>query len=166
MTHCLLICSNLRDLCYPIDNARKKKLQNKRSKVVNLNMVKLKRTVSSDVTSEEASIFLGGNIHEICGNVGSLVEDEEFEYSSHENNESITVDVEASKLSDYQKAGRICESVYGIDLLDMLTKLLISNQFDPKEFALQALAYRIQSVVRGVHGIRYTNQNINTILSS
>ena len=120
-------------------------------------MVKLKRTISSDVTSEKPSIFISGNIHEISCNVGTIEEDEEVEYSSHDNNESINLSVEPSKLADYQKAGLICQSVYGIDILDMLTKLLISDQFDAKDFALQALAYRIQSVVRGVHGLRYIN---------
>ena len=120
-------------------------------------MVKLKRTISSDVSSEKPSIFISGTIHEISCNVGTIEEDEEVEYSSHDNNESINLSVEPSKLADYQKAGLICQSVYGIDILDMLTKLLISDQFDAKDFALQALAYRIQSVVRGVHGLRCIN---------
>ena len=117
-------------------------------------MVKLKRTVSSDINSENPSIFLSGNIHEIPCNISSLIEEEDINYCSQEYCETAQLNVEASKISDFQRAGQICESIYGIDLIDLLTKLLISEQFDPKDFALQALAYKIQLLVRGVHGIR------------
>ena len=43
-------------------------------------MVKLKRTVSSDINSENPSIFLSGNIHEIPCNISSLIEEEDINY--------------------------------------------------------------------------------------
>jgi hypothetical protein len=119
------------------------------------------KRVSSNLDSDAQSIIISGNLSEIPGNVEFLHSDsEEFDFiktdSKDERNDKLKniLNGPESTLEDYRKANRICDDLYGIDLLDILTKLLINDELDSKEFGIQAVAYKVQSLVRGPSGVR------------
>ena len=114
------------------------------------------RRVQSDLDSDAQSIILGGNLSEIPGCFDFDV-DEDFLDADWPDESSDKIDIREespSPFEDYLKAGRICEETYGIDLLDLFTKLVLSGQLNPEEFVIQALAYKIQTLVRGSVGVR------------
>ena len=118
---------------------------------------RLKR-VSSNIDSEVQSIVISGNLHEVPTSVESLDldDDEDFinlECSEEDKGKRLISDA-PSNLEDYQKANIICDELYGVNLLDFVTKLLISEELDAKDFVMQALAYKVQSLTRGSSGIR------------
>ena len=111
--------------------------------------------------SEAQSIILSGNLIEVPTCVGKVDSDEDEYLTSVNLNEESECDhiqrlmnEAPSKIEDYQKANLICDDLYGISLIDIVTKLLINEELDGKDFALQALAYKVQSLSRGASGIR------------
>ena len=104
------------------------------------------------------SVILGGNLSEIAGDVHFLdTEDDAFNdlCGSEDIQDKIKFE-EGSPctIEDYKQAGRKLEDLYGINLLDASTKLLLNGQLDAEEFAIQGLAYKLQTLLRGSRGIR------------
>ena len=120
---------------------------------------RLKR-VNSNIDSEVQSLVISGNLHEVPTSVESLDLDDDEDFISLECSEEDSdkgkrlISDAPSKLEDYQKANKICDELYGVNLLDFVTKLLISEELDAKDFVMQALAYKVQSLTRGSSGIR------------
>jgi hypothetical protein len=117
---------------------------------------RLKR-VRSDLDSDVQSVILGGNLSEIPGCFDFDDVDDDFLNVEWPDETSDKIDIREespSSLEDYLKAGRICEELYGIDVLDLFTKLVLKGHLDPEEFVVQALAYKIQVLVRGSVGVR------------
>ena len=119
------------------------------------------KKVRSNIDSEVQSVILSGNLQELPTCVENFESDEYEYYTSVDCNEENEIDnikrlmnEAPSNIDDYRKANMICDEIYGIDLLDIITKLLINEELNGKDFALQALAYKVQSLTRGVSGIR------------
>ena len=56
---------------------------------------------------------------------------------------------------EVKRADRILFDVFGLNLISVVIKLLLSGRLLPGEFVCQGLAYKCQSVVRGASGVRY-----------
>ena len=122
-------------------------------------MSKKLRRISSNIDSSDVqSIIISGNLWEIPGTVGFLDSDHEDEFGHLDSN-----DKEKQKqvengppcsFEDYQKANAICHDTYGVALLDILAKLLISDEIDVKDLSVQAVVYKVQSLLRGASGVR------------
>ena len=120
---------------------------------------KIKR-VGSNIDTDAQSIILSGNLSEIPRNVDFFDSEGEEDFEAidiiDESRENVKklVDEPTSTFEDYQRANQICGELYGIDLLDLVTKLVLNEQLDAKDFVVQSLAYKVQSLVRGSTGIR------------
>ena len=120
-------------------------------------MSQMIRRVSSNIGNDAQSIVIGGNLTQIPGIVNFLdSDDEEDEFAPHEEEEKKQTDENGPPcdIADYVKANNICQDNFGIPLLDILTKLLISGEVDVNDFGLQSVAYKVQSLVRGPSGVR------------
>ena len=124
-------------------------------------MSKKIRRISSNISSSDVkSIIISGNLREIPGTVGFLDsdhEDEEEYVHLDSNDEEKPKQVEngpPSSFEDYQKANAICHDTYGVALLDILAKLLISDEIDVKDLSVQAVVYKVQSLLCGASGVR------------
>ena len=118
------------------------------------------RRVRSNAESDVKSFIITGNLYEVPTDIESL--DLEEDHDSIEFNENVQIDdaricvnSEPCTLEEYNKANRLCEDVYGINLIEIVTKLLLNNDLDVKEFVIQGLAYKAQSLTRGTSGVRY-----------
>ena len=120
-------------------------------------MSKRLKKVRSNVESDGRSLIISGNQHEVPTPIDSLDLDRDlidFECSEVSDDTKVVVDDVQCKLEDYQKANRLCDEVYGVNLLEIFTKLLISEDLDVKDFVVQSLAYKVQSLTRGSSGVR------------
>ena len=117
---------------------------------------RLKR-VQSDLDSDAQSIILGGNLNEIPGCFDFEDVDKDFldlEWPEETIDKVDFSEESPSTFEDYLKAGRCLEELYGIDLLDLFIKFVLNGQLNPESFCVQALAYQIQTLVRGSVGVR------------
>ena len=124
-----------------------------------LTMSKRLKKVRSNVESDGISLIISGNLHEVPTPLESIDFDEDsdlinFECSEVSDDTKVLVDDVQCTLEDYQKANRRCDEVYGVNLLEIFTKLLISEDLDVKDFVVQSLAYKVQSLTRGPSGVR------------
>ena len=124
-----------------------------------LAMSKRLKKVRSNVESDGISLIISGNLHEVPTPLESIDFDEDsdlidFECSEVSDDTKVLVDDVQCTLEDYQKANRRCDEVYGVNLLEIFTKLLISEDLDVKDFVVQSLAYKVQSLTRGPSGVR------------
>ena len=124
-----------------------------------LAMSKRLKKVCSNVESDGISLIISGNLHEVPTPLESIDFDEDsdlidFECSEVSDDTKVLVDDVQCTLEDYQKANRRCDEVYGVNLLEIFTKLLISEDLDVKDFVVQSLAYKVQSLTRGPSGVR------------
>ena len=124
-----------------------------------LAMSKRLKKVRSNVESDGISLIISGNLHEVPTPLESIDFDEDsdlidFECSEVSDDTKVLVDDVQCTLEDYQKANRRCDEVYGVNLLEIFTKLLISEDLDVKDFVVQSLAYKVQSLTRGRSGVR------------
>ena len=124
-----------------------------------LTMSKRLKKVRSNVESDGISLIISGNLHEVPTPLESFDFDEDrdlidFECSEVSDDTKVLVDDVQCTLEDYQKANRRCDEVYGVNLLEIFTKLLISEDLDVKDFVVQSLAYKVQTLTRGSSGVR------------
>ena len=124
-----------------------------------LTMSKRLKKVRSNVESDGISLIISGNLHEVPTPLESIDFDEDsdlidFECTEVSDDTKVLVDDVQCTLEDYQKANRRCDEVYGVNLLEIFTKLLISEDLDVKDFVVQSLAYKVQSLTRGPSGVR------------
>ena len=122
-------------------------------------MSKRLKKVRSNVESDGISLIISGNLHEVPTPLESIDFDEDsdlidFECTEVSDDTKVLVDDVQCTLEDYQKANRRCDEVYGVNLLEIFTKLLISEDLDVKDFVVQSLAYKVQSLTRGPSGVR------------
>ena len=122
-------------------------------------MSKRLQKVRSNVESDGISLIISGNLHEVPTPLESFDFDEDrdlidFECSEVSDDTKVLVNDVQCTLEDYQKANRRCDEVYGVNLLEIFTKLLISEDLDVKDFVVQSLAYKVQSLTRGPSGVR------------
>ena len=116
------------------------------------------RKVASNIDSDGKSFIFSGNLLEVPTHVDSIEEENDFievddDFDMDE--KKVSVASNQCTLDDYQAANRLCDEFYGVNLLEILTKLLLNNDLDVKEFVVQSLAYKIQAMTRGTSGIRY-----------
>jgi hypothetical protein len=122
-------------------------------------MSKRLQKVRSNVESDGISLIISGNLHEVPTPLESFDFDEDrdlidFECSEVSDDTKVLVNDVQCTLDDYQKANRRCDEVYGVNLLEIFTKLLISDDLDVKDFVVQSLAYKVQTLTRGSSGVR------------
>ena len=122
-------------------------------------MSKRLQKIRSNVESDGISLIISGNLHEVPTPLESFDFDEDrdlidFECSEVSDDTKVLVNDVQCTLDDYQKANRRCDEVYGVNLLEIFTKLLISDDLDVKDFVVQSLAYKVQTLTRGSSGVR------------
>ena len=120
-------------------------------------MSQIIRQVSSNIGSDAQSIVLGGNLTQIPGIVSFLdsdLEEEDFVLPVVEGTNQTSENGPPCSIDDYLRANNICQDSFGLPLLDILTKLLISGEIDVNDFSIQTVAYKVQSLVRGPSGVR------------
>ena len=124
----------------------------------------MKRFNSDTSRKIESSTILGGNLDDnLIRNLASLdasSDEEDFEEESHEPDESgpSSLDEEVFKTvsrEEVKEADEILYSVFGLNVISVFTRLILSGKLLPTDFVSQALAYKCQSVVRGISGVRY-----------
>ena len=118
---------------------------------------KIKKVNSSHNGSEGQSFVICGNLHEVPADVESFEDDHDIhdDDDAFPDEEKVSVDSDPCTLQDYQNANKLCDDVYGVNLLELLTKLLLNGELEVKEFVVQGLAYKVQSMTRGSSGVRY-----------
>ena len=115
-----------------------------------------KRTIGldDDVAGDiHQSEILAGNLvrHDICDFID---DEEEMDYEYEE--ERVGLDEEDISTEDLRKVDNlICDQLGISNLLKNLIKLIISEKLLPSDILVQALAYKVQSLVKGKHSVRY-----------
>ena len=117
------------------------------------------KKVGSNIESDAQSVILSGNLSDITASVDFLdfEDDQDFVNDFTEESKSeakANVDGPLCTLEDYQKVNQVFDNLYGISLLDVITKLLLNGSLDAQDFAIQSLVYKTQCLVRGSSGVR------------
>ena len=116
---------------------------------------------------DHQSSILGGNLNEVIASVDSLSDEEDFDqeellFSQNKSSEAASDEVISQNATcteeEFSKADSILFDIFGINLVSVFVKLLLSGKILPKEFVVQGLAYRCQSLVRGISGVRYQKE--------
>ena len=116
---------------------------------------------------DHQSSILGGNLNEVIASVDSLSDEEDFDqeellFSQNKSCEAASDEVISQNATcteeEFRKADSILFDIFGINLVSVFVKLLLSGKILPKEFVVQGLAYRCQSLVRGISGVRYQKE--------
>ena len=121
-------------------------------------MSKKIRRVASNTDSDGQSFILSGNLYEVPANVDSFEEENdsnEYDFNFDAESKKVSVDRGSCTLQDYQKANKLCDDIYGVNLIEILVKLLLNDDLKVEEFVIQSLAYKVQSMTRGASGVRY-----------
>ena len=116
------------------------------------------RKVRSNTESDRKSYIISGNLYEVPTQVEIVEDDHDFIDDDDDvvvEDAKVIVGNDPCTLEDYNKANKLCENMYGVNLLETLTKLLLNNDLDIKEFSIQSLAYKVQALTRGSSGVRY-----------
>ena len=120
-------------------------------------MSKRIKKVRSNIGSDGQSIIISGNLQQVPTNVEKIEFDDDFdlvECSDESVDDKIHIDDVPCTPQDYKKANKICDEVYGLNLVDLFVKLLVNEDVDAKDFVIQNLAYKIQLLIRGASGVR------------
>ena len=99
------------------------------------------RKVASNIDSDGKSFIFSGNLLEVPTHVDSIEEENDYievddDFDMDE--KKVSVASNQCTLADYQAANRLCDEFYGLNLLEILTKLLLNNDLDVKEFVVQS----------------------------
>ena len=118
---------------------------------------------NSDPNSQPSTI-LGGNIFGIPGDLASVSDESDIESqeseSDPEEQSEVTDEVtgfESQPVTEDQvkKADKLLYEVFGLNLISILVKMILNQQIHAKDFIIQGLAYKCQSLIRGKSGVRY-----------
>ena len=113
---------------------------------------------------DNQSSILGGNLSAAFRNVESLStssDEEDFIEEEHSTeNESFKSGFgeefyQTATEEEVKKADRILYDIFGVNIISVFTKLLLQGQILPRDFVCQGLAYKCQSLIRGLTGVRY-----------
>ena len=114
---------------------------------------------------ETVSSMLGGNLMDVTGDVeslGVLSDEEDFDEEelagTEESSTRINFDEDFFKTvtsEEVQHADKILFSIFGVNVISVFTKLILSGQLQPTDFVSQSIAYKCQAILRGNSGIRY-----------
>ena len=121
---------------------------------------------NSDLSHDETvSSMLGGNLMDVTRDVeslGVLSDQEDFDEEelagTEESSTRINFDEDFFKTvtsEEVQHADKILFSIFGVNVISVFTKLILSGQLQPTDFVSQSIAYKCQAILRGNSGIRY-----------
>ena len=120
-------------------------------------MPKLRRVNSGGPSNTESeSILEAGILDSRRKKVDELLTDEDYDSSDDDN----TIDDKylsdhSITLEDIKKVDKVLEGIYGIPIIENLTKLLLKGMLQPTHISVQSVAYQVVRYTRGVSGVRY-----------
>ena len=105
-----------------------------------------------DFASDEQSEFITGNI-----SFPDLdLSDDENDFGDEEDESDFGIDDEALSSDNLEEVDRILYEQLGIqNVLRNLAKLLLKRMLLPSDILVQALSYKVQSLVKGKHSVRF-----------
>ena len=115
----------------------------------------LRRVNSGEIDFDTQSEFIAGNVNLAQFSLEPLAEDPDFS-DSEEEDELATESFKTLTLEDYSKANSILSDIYGVNVIELATKYILSGKLNSLDMVVQALSYKIQKMSRGSSkAIRY-----------
>ena len=113
------------------------------------------RVNSGGLDFDTRSEFIAGNVNLAQCTLEPPTEDADFSDSEEEEGELAPEDSKTT-LDDYVKANSILSDMYGVNVLELATKYIVSGKLNSTDMTIQALSYKMQKMSRGSSkAIRY-----------
>ena len=77
---------------------------------------------------------------------------------SDDDDDHIEITEEDSKVltfEDYLEVNKILRDIYGVNVIELACKYILSGKLNSMDLVVQALSYKMQKLSRGIGGIRY-----------
>ena len=122
----------------------------------------MKRYNSNPDSTCGQSNIIAGNVFNFKGRVESISDEEDYvvddNYPNEGERDQIHADIKDTAnatTEEVQAADKLLFDIFGINVISVLVKLLLTGSVIPREFTIQSVAYMCQCVIRGKSGVRY-----------